>query len=81
MNERAAVTAAVYGAITTILPGLDLADIDPGKHLRDLGADSVERIEIILAVIDRLGVHRQLSDFSNIATIAGLIDYLGGEKA
>nr|BFE59931.1 hypothetical protein GCM10020063_044570 [Dactylosporangium thailandense] len=73
---RERVTAAVHSAITTILPGLDPGAIDHGKHLKDLGADSVERVEIILMITDRLGVRRPLSDFSGIPNVAALIDDL-----
>ncbi|MGC4806660.1 acyl carrier protein [Micromonospora sp. DT233] len=76
--SREAVTAAVHGAITTILPGLAPADIDHGRHLKELGADSVDRVEIILAVTDRLGVRRPLSDFNDIPTVGALIDHLCG---
>jgi polyketide biosynthesis acyl carrier protein len=71
----------VHSAITTILPGLDLTDIEYSRHLADLGADSIDRVEIILTIIDRLGLHRPLSDFSGIPTIADLIDHVCGAQA
>lgn len=74
--DRAAVAAAVRGAITMIMPGLDPAEVDERLHLKDLGADSIDRVEIILSVIDRLGVREPLSAFSDIPTIADLIDHL-----
>jgi polyketide biosynthesis acyl carrier protein len=73
---RERVTKTVHDAIIEILPGLDPDAIDHGRHLKDLGADSVERVEIILMIIDRLGVRRPLSDFSDVPTVGALIDDL-----
>ncbi|MFI6482513.1 phosphopantetheine-binding protein [Nonomuraea sp. NPDC050663] len=73
MTAREKVWSAVREGITDILPG---ARIEGDLHLRDLGADSVDRVEIILGVLDRLGVQEPLSSFSEIPNIDALVDFL-----
>jgi polyketide biosynthesis acyl carrier protein len=73
---RGDVAALVHQTIATILPGVPAERITADKHLKDIGADSVDRVEIILALMDRLGVDRPMSSFSRIADIGGLVDYL-----
>ncbi len=70
------VAAVVHEVIESILPGAT-ADPDLGrKHLKELGADSVDRVEIILAVMDRLRVDRPMSTFSAIPDVDSLVTYL-----
>ena len=46
------------------------------KHLRDLGADSVDRVEIIMLLLERLRPDEPMSSFSAIPDIDALIDFL-----
>jgi polyketide biosynthesis acyl carrier protein len=71
------VARALREAIAAILPAVPAREIDPGKHLRDLGADSIDRVEIILHVMERLGVDEPLASFSDIPSIGALLDFLG----
>jgi polyketide biosynthesis acyl carrier protein len=70
------ISRVVKDVIVTILPHVDRAEIRGGQNLKDLGADSVERIEIILALKQRLSVDEPLSRFSSIADIDALIRFL-----
>jgi polyketide biosynthesis acyl carrier protein len=70
------ITRAVHDAIVAILPHIDPAQIQNEHNLKDLGADSVERIEIILALKRQLGVDEPLAHFSSIENIAALVDFL-----
>jgi len=38
------------------------------KSLKDHGADSVDRVEIILSIMNRLGIDEPMSNFSGIPT-------------
>ncbi|GAA2267713.1 MULTISPECIES: acyl carrier protein [Kitasatospora] len=75
-EARSAAELALREAIGEILPTLPAAEITGNRHLRDLGADSVDRIEIILTVTRRLGIDEPLSAFSAIPDIDHLIDHL-----
>ncbi len=72
------VAEAVTDAILAILPALSPADIRPDAHLKDLGADSVDRVEIIMSVIDRLGIDEPMSSFGNLPDVSALIRFLAG---
>ncbi|MEO6084811.1 MAG: phosphopantetheine-binding protein [Umezawaea sp.] len=67
---------AINSAIGEILPTVEPGDITGDKHLRDLGADSVDRVEIILGVLDRLGLREPLASFSDLPDIAALAGFL-----
>lgn len=66
----------VHEVILSVLPSLTPEDIDESVHLKDLGADSVDRVEIITAVLDRLAPQETLSTFSDVPNIGALIQLL-----
>ncbi|MEU3838574.1 acyl carrier protein [Streptomyces sp. NPDC028635] len=70
----------VREVVTEILPGVDPALIGGHRHLKDLGADSVDRVEIIAALMDRTGVDAPMSAFSDLPDIDSLIDFLSGAQ-
>ncbi|HEU5110275.1 MAG TPA: phosphopantetheine-binding protein [Micromonosporaceae bacterium] len=76
MTTRADVVGAVREAIGEILPGLPPGEVIGDRHLRDLGADSVDRVEIILGAQDRLGLAEPLSAFADLRDIDALVDLL-----
>ncbi|MBO3744809.1 hypothetical protein J5X84_01925 [Streptosporangiaceae bacterium NEAU-GS5] len=70
---REDVELVVHKEITQILPK---AEIRGDVHLKDLGADSVDRVEILLAILQELRVSLPLSRFSDIPDIDRLVDFL-----
>ncbi|WP_202533132.1 phosphopantetheine-binding protein [Streptomyces sp. SID3212] len=75
-SARTRAEQALYEVIRSILPALAPEEITGDKHLRDLGADSVDRVEIILGVTRRLGIDEPMSNFSAVPDIDGLVDHL-----
>jgi acyl carrier protein len=60
-------------------PEIDPASIDPGASLRDdLDLDSMDFLNFVLAVDDRLGVAIPEADYSRLATLDGVVAYLAG---
>jgi polyketide biosynthesis acyl carrier protein len=76
LNAHDRVTTVLYDVLATILPGVPRAEITTDKHLKDLGADSVDRVEIIMALLDRLGVDEPMSRFSDLPDLGALVDVL-----
>ena len=74
--SRETIAITVREAITAVLPSLSAEAVAGDKHLRDLGADSVDRVEIILTILDRLGLKEPLSSFSQLPSIDALVDFL-----
>ncbi|AXH93310.1 acyl carrier protein [Micromonospora aurantiaca] len=71
-----AVRRVVHEVITEILPAVPGDRIPGDAHLRDLGADSIDRVEIILTLRERLGVDEPLGSFSDLPDIDHLVAYL-----
>ena len=65
-------TAQVFGVVAEILPALAREQITGDKHPKELGADSVDRVEIILTLLDRLGLSAPMSRFSDIPDLDAL---------
>lgn len=56
--------------------GLDPDRIPDDSDLRALGADSIDRVEILTALRDRLGVAVPLAAFSRIPDLRALTEFL-----
>lgn len=50
------------------------ADITMEASLRELGANSIDRMDIIMDMCDELGVKIPMTDFSDIKNIGGMVD-------
>jgi polyketide biosynthesis acyl carrier protein len=74
--SRESIELVVREVIAVVLPSVPPDAVTGNKHLRDLGADSVDRVEIILMLIDRLGLDEPMSSFSQIPNIDGLVTLL-----
>ncbi len=74
--SREAVDLVVREAIVSILPSVPADAIAGDKHLRDLGADSVDRIEIILTVLQRLGLDEPMASFGPLPNIDAMVTFL-----
>jgi polyketide biosynthesis acyl carrier protein len=75
-SEKVTISRIVRETISSILPNLAAEAISGTKSLKDHGADSVDRVEIILSIMNRLGIDEPMSNFSNIPNIDALVDYL-----
>lgn len=78
---REEVARAVHEAILAILPGLRASGYSPELHLRDLGADSVDRVEIILGILDRLDLDEPMASFSALPSVESLVGFLCARRA
>ena len=78
---REEITAAVSGAVGQILPVVEPEEVRGDRHLKDLGADSLERVEIIMQVLDRLGVRIPLAEFASLPDIDAMVDLLERRSA
>jgi polyketide biosynthesis acyl carrier protein len=75
-SAKETIARMVRETISSILPNLPAEAISGNRSLKDLGADSVDRVEIILSIMNRLGLDEPMSNFSNIPNIDELVDYL-----
>ncbi|MGA6161811.1 acyl carrier protein [Amycolatopsis magusensis] len=70
------VRSALAAVLDEILPGLAPSEVTDEKSLHELGADSVDRVEIVTALVHRLGVDRPVTDFADIPDIGALVETL-----
>lgn len=62
--------------IMAIIPELSIEQITLDKQLKDLGANSIDRMDILLAITEEIGVVMPLSELVQVDNIEGLIDIL-----
>lgn len=74
--SREAVDLAVREVIAVILPSVSAGTIAGNQHLRDLGADSVDRVEIILMLLQRLHLDEPMSSFASLPDVDTLVTFL-----
>ena len=74
VEER--VLILVKEIICEVLPDLDQAQIVPNKSLLELGANSVDRVEVVTMSMERLDLTVPLSKFANVNNIGELVEAL-----
>lgn len=70
------VARIVRETICSILPNLQAEQIVGSLSLANHGADSVDRVEILLSIMNHLGIDEPMSTFSSIPNIDELVNYL-----
>ncbi|MFE1951178.1 MULTISPECIES: phosphopantetheine-binding protein [Streptomyces] len=77
--DPATVRSVLVEVIAEILPDVPAQEVLDERSLADLGADSVDRVEIITTLCHRLGSRERVSRFAEIRDIGGLIAHLSGQ--
>jgi polyketide biosynthesis acyl carrier protein len=75
-RTREDVAAVVAGCIRDILMDVDDEKIAAARSLKDLGANSIDRVEIASLAMEKLRLTFPLSELAGVNTIAGLVDAL-----
>jgi acyl carrier protein len=79
---REEIRAAVLAAIVAVVPGTHLSDIGDDAPLRDqLDMDSMDFINFVVELDERLGVAVPEGDYGRLVTVNGCIEYLAGALA
>jgi acyl carrier protein len=61
--------------------GVDEAKVVPGaRFVEDLGADSLETVELIMGLEDKFGVTIADEDAEQIRTVQAAVDYIATKK-
>jgi acyl carrier protein len=69
--------AVVVGALKKLAPEADPATLDPDASLREeLDLDSMDVLNLAIALHDALGVEIPETDYGKIASLRGCVDYL-----
>ena len=72
----------VIDVLCEVAPDIDPADVTPGTDLReDLELDSMDFLNFVIALHERLGVEIPEADYPRLATLGGSIEYLNAKAA
>ena len=71
------IRAEVLEILSTLAPGIQLARIIPEKPLRaQIDLDSMDWLNVLVAIHERLRVNIPESDYGKLQTLDGIVDYL-----
>ena len=70
------ILAVVKKHLMQTIDGLGEAQIDPSKSMKDLGANSLDIVEIVSVSMRELKVKVPRSELSKLTNIGGLVDLL-----
>ncbi len=74
---REEIRAAVVGALAEIAPEADLGTLDDAADLREqLDIDSLDFLNVVIAVHERTGIDVPERDYPKLTTLAGFVSYL-----
>ena len=66
----------VKNVIAEILPGVQSELISSEKSLKELGANSIDRMEVLTMSMQELGLKIPLMSFAEVSNIEGLVEVL-----
>ncbi len=64
-----------------VLPDIAVEDIRIEESLRDLGANSIDRMEIVVKTLEKLALKVPLVEFGFVQNLQGLVDLLHEKKS
>jgi polyketide biosynthesis acyl carrier protein len=67
------VFAVVRSCILQVLPDVDASAIEPPVSMRDLGANSVDRMEVVTMAMEQLKVRIPVAEFADVKNIGQLV--------
>jgi acyl carrier protein len=72
----------IIEVLSDIAPETDPSDVDPTEDLRDeLDLDSMDELNMITKVSERLGIDVPEKDYPQMRTLEGAVAYLSGRLA
>ncbi|HEX7312893.1 MAG TPA: acyl carrier protein [Pyrinomonadaceae bacterium] len=74
--DRETVWVEVKKNIAEVLPSVNVDEIKPGDRLVELGANSVDRVEIITLTLEGLNLHVRAHELAGVENIGGLVELL-----
>jgi polyketide biosynthesis acyl carrier protein len=74
--SREHVFTVVRDSVVAVCPEVGEDDIRAGRSLRELGCDSLERLDIVMGALDELRLELNPDVFADVRDIGGLVDAL-----
>ncbi len=76
MSDEQSVFGVIKSNILGVMIDLDPGEITPERSLADLGANSVDRVEILMNSMADLDVRIPRTELQGISNLQGLVDLL-----
>ncbi|MEU9704936.1 phosphopantetheine-binding protein [Streptomyces sp. NPDC047981] len=67
-----AVLTAIRGSVLVVLPEVDPERVTEDVSLTDLGANSIDRVDVVTMTMDALGISLSVTDFADVSDIGSL---------
>lgn len=61
-----------------IVPDIDPDQVQPAASMKDLGANSIDRVDVILQTVEALGLKFPLHELGELKNLQALVDNLHG---
>jgi len=74
--NRSHVHSVVCKHLVDAVDGLELEDIDPQRSMKELGANSLDIVEVVSASMRELKVKIPRSELARLTNLDGLVDLL-----
>ncbi|TVR99897.1 MAG: acyl carrier protein [Rhodospirillales bacterium] len=75
--DREQIRSLILETLAEVAPDADLAQLDPDSTFHDqLGTDSVDFLNLVLALEQKLDLHVPEGDYPRLASLTGAIDCL-----
>lgn len=75
-NREAGIRLALAQAVAAVLPAVSADAVTDDKSLRDLGADSIDYVEIVTTLLESVRADVPLSSIADAADIGALVSLL-----
>ncbi|WAS98207.1 phosphopantetheine-binding protein [Nannocystis punicea] len=76
MSTRDDVLAVVKRHLVDTVEGIDVAQVDPAKSMKDLGANSLDIVEVVSCSMRELKVKIPRAELNKLTNINELVDLL-----
>lgn len=73
-----AVLIAIRRSVLEVLPDLDPEAVTEEVSLTDLGANSIDRVDVVTMAMDELGISLSVTEFTDVRDIGSLARLLRG---
>jgi polyketide biosynthesis acyl carrier protein len=70
------VFSVVCAQLKEVLPDVTADEIRPETSMADLGANSIDRMDVVVSSQDELGIRVPAAEFSDVRNLQGLVDVL-----
>ncbi len=74
--EKENIFSVVKNAIAEVLPDVDTETVSIEQNLKSLGANSIDRTEIVMSSMEKLRIKLPLVSFGGVENIEDMVDVM-----